>query len=72
MFDIDRTNPENDMFCNMLTMLKGEQWKGMRMVMSPVFTSGKLKLMAPIIDKARLIINCSYIASTIFVSSFTI
>ncbi|TRY80616.1 hypothetical protein TCAL_13243 [Tigriopus californicus] len=35
----------------MLTMLKGDQWKAIRNTLSPVFTSGKLKGMTPIINK---------------------
>merc|ERR1711970_553185 len=43
---------ESDKIANMfLTNLKGEQWKKMRTIVSPVFTSGKLKGMVPIIDK---------------------
>ncbi|TRY80431.1 hypothetical protein TCAL_15496, partial [Tigriopus californicus] len=35
----------------MLNMLKGDQWKAIRNTLSPVFTSGKLKGMTPIINK---------------------
>merc|ERR1711970_1334324 len=43
---------ESDKIANMfLTNLKGEQWKKLRAIVSPVFTSGKLKGMVPIIDK---------------------
>ena len=52
--DVDNTNPENKTMSNMLTMLKGEQWRAMRMTMTPVFTSGKLKTMAPIIDQVSV------------------
>lgn len=38
-------------FANFLTNLKGEEWKKMRALVSPVFTSGKLKQMAPHIEK---------------------
>ena len=34
-----------------LTNLTGDAWKKMRNLTSPVFTSGKLKLMAPHINK---------------------
>ncbi len=43
----------NKYFLNMLTSMKGEKWKEMRAIMSPVFTSGKLKSMLPIIHKVR-------------------
>merc|ERR1711936_655134 len=39
------------MFALFLTNMTGEQWKKMRTIVSPVFTSGKLKLMIPHIDK---------------------
>ncbi len=35
----------------MLTMLKGDKWKQVRSILSPVFTSGKLKAMEPLINK---------------------
>nr|APH81387.1 cytochrome P450 CYP3025B1 [Tigriopus kingsejongensis] len=35
----------------MLTIIKGEQWKAMRNMISPIFTSGKLKAMTPVINK---------------------
>jgi len=35
---------------NMLISLKGDKWKAMRTLASPVFTSGKLKGMVPLID----------------------
>jgi len=38
-------------FAYFLTNLKGEEWKKMRTLVSPVFTSGKLKMMVPHIEK---------------------
>jgi cytochrome P450 family 6 len=35
----------------MLTQLEGDRWKQARSLVSPVFTSGKLKLMLPLIDQ---------------------
>merc|ERR1711953_398411 len=39
------------LFSLMLTNMKGDEWKKMRAMVSPVFTSGKLKLMVPHIVK---------------------
>jgi len=39
------------LFALMLNNMTGEEWKKMRALVSPVFTSGKLKLMIPHIDK---------------------
>ena len=36
-----------------LTNMSGESWKKMRTLSSPVFTSGKLKLMVPHVNKVR-------------------
>jgi len=50
--DVSGSNKEGDkIFDNMITQLRGEEWKKARMMVSPVFTSGKLKLMVPHIDK---------------------
>lgn len=47
--DVDFSN--NKYLANMLTLLKGDKWKSMRSMSSPIFTSGKLKGMVPLIDK---------------------
>ena len=52
-FDLDDNNEANKIFNGMLTMLEGEKWKAIRGVVSPVFTSGKLKQMTPIIYEVR-------------------
>jgi len=44
----------DEVFNNFLTNLTGEDWKRTRMLMSGVFSSGKLKLMVPHIDKAGM------------------
>ena len=38
-------------FSQMLLSLTGEKWKGMRGILSPVFTSGKLRTMAPLVNR---------------------
>lgn len=38
-------------FDNFLTQLKGDKWKKIRTIVSPVFTSGKLKLMTSHVEK---------------------
>ena len=35
---------------NMLTMLKGDTWKATRATFTPIFTSGKMKAMVPLIN----------------------
>jgi len=47
----DSTTEMDKIFSLMLTNMTGEDWKKMRTIVSPVFTSGKLKLMVPHIDK---------------------
>ena len=41
-----------------LLSLKGEEWKQMRTIVSPVFTSGKLRLMSRHITKVRVTLFC--------------
>lgn len=43
----DFSTKANAIVSSFLTNLKGDKWKAMRTLMSGVFTSGKLKLMAP-------------------------
>ena len=45
----------DELLDSMLTVLNGEQWKEMRSIVSPIFTSGKLKAMLPLIDKVLLL-----------------
>lgn len=42
---------DNEYMKKRLPILKGDQWKSMRSMTSPVFTSGKLKGMVPLIDQ---------------------
>ena len=41
----------NKVFSEMLTVLTGDKWKATRGLLSPIFTSGKLKMMAPLVNK---------------------
>merc|ERR1712061_249820 len=50
-FGYDSDAKETRIVKNMLTNLKGEKWKKVRSIMTPVFASGRLKLMSPHIIK---------------------
>ena len=41
----------NKYLADMMIVLSGDRWKAMRTLATPVFTSGKLKSMVPLIDK---------------------
>ena len=43
----------NKYFIDMLSNMTGDRWKTMRSILSPVFTSGKLRNMMPIIHSVR-------------------
>lgn len=50
--DTEGSVKEGDkIFAYFLTNMKGQDWKKMRTLVSPVFTSGKLKMMVPHIEK---------------------
>ena len=49
----DESSYSNRVFNEMLTSLKGDKWKSVRGLLSPVFTSGKLKSMAPMLTKVN-------------------
>lgn len=50
-FGMDMSKEENRILGNMLTTIKGEKWKKVRSIMSPAFTSGKLKHMTPFLSE---------------------
>ncbi|TRY80861.1 hypothetical protein TCAL_07803 [Tigriopus californicus] len=50
-FEILGKEKLNKIMGRMLTSLKGDQWKTMRSIVSPVFTSGKLKSMTVLVNK---------------------
>ena len=50
-FGYDAETKDAQIVKSMMTNLKGDKWKKIRSIMSPVFASGKLKLMAPHIIK---------------------
>ena len=53
--DLGNTNPvENEcdrIFRQTFILQKGDSWKSQRRIMTPVFTTGKLKLMFPLLVK---------------------
>ncbi|TRY73186.1 hypothetical protein TCAL_02546 [Tigriopus californicus] len=46
----DGKSQRNKVFSTMLTSLCGDQWKTMRSIVSPIFTSGKLKSMTVLVN----------------------
>ncbi|MCL4122272.1 UNVERIFIED_CONTAM: hypothetical protein GTU68_058030, partial [Idotea baltica] len=42
-------NGKEEIFNEMLTMVQGDEWKSLRTIMSPTFSSGKIKAMFPLI-----------------------
>ena len=55
--ETNQDNYSNKVFSEMLTALEGDKWKSVRGMLSPVFTSGKLKAMAPMINKVGIYPN---------------
>ena len=49
----DHSKIGDRIFANMFMFQKGDMWKTQRSLMSPVFTTGKLKLMYPLLLKVR-------------------
>lgn len=52
-------NDSNDAyFSEMLTMVTGQKWRSLRALMTPTFTSGKIKAMVPlIVDKCNVFLE---------------
>ncbi len=67
-FDQDESTEVNRYAANMLLTLKGDKWRRVRNIMSPAFTSGKLKAMVPFIQK--VLWRLSLTTTTITMSTF--
>lgn len=60
-FDMKASDNERDMMATeMVTAKNGEEWKGLRSIVTPVFTSGKIKSMFTLVcDKADALVKFS-------------
>ena len=53
LVDPENLNLEaNKHISNILTVLKDEKWKSMRNMLTPIFTSGKIKATLPLVNEA--------------------
>ena len=52
-FKFDENVEADKIFSQMFMFSKGDDWKSGRSMMSPVFTTGKLKLMFPLLERVR-------------------
>ncbi|KAG0714802.1 Cytochrome P450 3A41 [Chionoecetes opilio] len=59
-FDLNTGNEREKLSMEMLTMKNGAEWKSLRAIMTPTFTSGKIKSMFPLVcDKADALVKFS-------------
>ncbi|KAK8388435.1 hypothetical protein O3P69_020429 [Scylla paramamosain] len=59
-FNLRTGNERDEMVSEMLSLKNGAEWKNLRAVMTPTFTSGKIKSMFPLVcDKADALIKFS-------------
>ena len=49
--NLDPHDEIDKIFANTFLLMKGDQWKTTRNIISPVFSTGKMKLMFPLIRK---------------------
>ena len=49
----DKKVEADKIFHQMFMFAKGDEWKSGRSMMSPVFTTGKLKMMFPLLERVR-------------------
>ena len=52
--EVNEAVGSNKYFSNMLMALKGEKWRKMRILLTPIFTSGKLKAMTDLVQKVGI------------------
>lgn len=52
----------NKYMADMMIVQSGDRWKAMRTLATPVFTSGKLKSMVPLIDRVSIMSDFFFIA----------
>ena len=48
---LDENDEIDKIFMNTFLLVKGDKWKTTRSILSPVFASGKMKLMFPLVKK---------------------
>ena len=62
---VNEEHGSNKYFARMLMTSKGQEWKKMRQILTPIFTGGKLRSMGPLIEEAAndLIEHLAHLAS---------